>query len=234
MEISTVSCLAIIPARQGSKGVPNKNIVDCAGKPLLAWTIEAARSAGYIKDTIVSTDCPKIARIAESFGANVPFRRKKELADDDASVVDVVYDVLNQIPCVENKYELIALLQPTSPLRTHRHIDEAISKFLQNRTSETDTMFSAVRVDSKVLWTFHADQEDRFVVPVQKKLLVNPRRQTLPKCYAPNGAIYIAQVPAFSGFFGEKTLVYEMGDVDSIDVDSYEDLSKATHYLLER
>ncbi len=232
MEISDLSCLAIIPARRGSKGILNKNIIDCAGKPLIAWTVEAALNARYIKDTIVSTDCPEIAKTAACYGADAPFLRKKELAGDNASVVDVVSDVLNRIPSAQRQYDLIVLLQPTSPLRTHKHIDWALSKYARDCSSELDTLFSATQVDSKVLWTFHVDEMSNYVRPVLKDLFDNPRRQELPKCYSPNGAIYVAPAATFSGFFSDRNLVFEMSEDASVDIDSPEDLRKAENYLL--
>ncbi len=110
--------LAIIPARRDSKGLPKKNILNCAGKPLIAWTIEAALKAKFIDKVLVSTDCKEIASIAEKYGAWVPFIRPEELATDNASTVDVVKHVITWIKNNNQQlYTIIVLLQPTSPLR---------------------------------------------------------------------------------------------------------------------
>jgi CMP-N-acetylneuraminic acid synthetase len=117
--------LAVIPARGASKRLPDKNILDFAGKPLLAWTIDAALKSKCITNVIVSTEDERIARIAKKHGANVPFLRPASLASDESSTIDVVLDLLSKL---SEKYKYIALLQPTSPLRTSRHIDESFEQ----------------------------------------------------------------------------------------------------------
>ena len=118
--------LAIIPARGGSKRLPRKNILDLSGKPLIAWTIEAALNSKYIDRIVVSTDDQEIANISIKHGAEVPFLRPKSLATDDASSIDTVINVLGEIEIIDQHYEYIVLLQPTSPLRTEIDIDKAI------------------------------------------------------------------------------------------------------------
>ena len=130
------SIMAVITARGGSKGVPRKNIRDLSGKPLIAWSIEAAKNSGYIDRIIVSTEDTEIRDISLEYGAEVPFLRPKELAEDNSSSVDTVLHVIEKL---EKDYnytpDYILLLQPTSPLRNEVHIDDSIEA---SKSSEFD------------------------------------------------------------------------------------------------
>lgn len=121
--------LAIIPARGGSKGLPRKNILDCAGKPLLAWSVEAAKNSKYVDRVMVSTESQEIADVAMEYGAWVPFLRPSELADDESTLEDAVKDIIVRLRGTY-EFDYVMALQPTSPLRTSKHIDEAVEKFL--------------------------------------------------------------------------------------------------------
>ena len=121
--INNKSILVVIPARGGSKGLPDKNIMPLAGKPLIEWTIEVARESKYIDRFILSTDSEEIADVARSYQCEVPFMRPQELATDDASGNDVVIHALEYIG---EKYNLVMVLQPTSPLRKTEDIDQAL------------------------------------------------------------------------------------------------------------
>ena len=141
--------LAIIPARGGSKRLPRKNILDLAGKPLIAWTIEAALNSKYIDRIVVSTDDQEIANISIKYGAEVPFLRPKSLATDDASSIDTVINVLGEVEIINQHYEYIVLLQPTSPLRTEIDIDKAI-ELLEKKSA--DSVISVCEVDHPSHW----------------------------------------------------------------------------------
>ena len=119
--------IVIIPARGGSKGVPRKNIRELAGKPLIAWTIEAAKKSKYIDRLILSSEDPEIIEVAKAFDCEVPFVRPFELAQDDTPGIEVVLDAVKRCP----GYTHVLLLQPTSPFRTHKHIDAFIEDFNQ-------------------------------------------------------------------------------------------------------
>lgn len=227
------SCFAVIPARKGSKGIPNKNTKTCAGKPLIAWTIEAAIKSESIQRVIVSTDCPNIAQTAVKFGADVPFLRRKELAQDDSSVIDVLSDILIEIPSLEVEYDLLVLLQPTSPLRTHEHIDAAVAEYMQHRKSSQDTLFSASPLDSKVCWAVEVSEDGGYARPIFENKLTCSGRQALPRCFLPNGAIYIAPTHDFAGFYSNLSLIYKMDEDASIDIDYPDDLKIAEKLLLE-
>ena len=127
--------LAIIPARGGSKSIPNKNIMSICGKPLIAYTIEAAKQSKYIDEIIVSTDSDIIKMVAQQYGAKVPFLRPKELSNDTAKSIDVVMHVIDFYKENNISFDYVILLQPTSPLRTFKHLDDAIEKLIESNST---------------------------------------------------------------------------------------------------
>jgi CMP-N-acetylneuraminic acid synthetase len=141
--------LAIIPARGGSKRLPRKNILDLVEKPLISWTIEAALGSKYIDRTIVSTDSQEIADISKKYGADVPFMRSIDLANDESTSIDVVLNLLKKLEEVGELYDYIILLQPTSPLRTTQHIDESV-ELLQ--LTNSDAVISVCEAEHSPLW----------------------------------------------------------------------------------
>ncbi len=229
--VSDASVLAIIPARSGSKGLPGKNIINCAGKPLIAWSIDAALGSKYVTEVIVTTDSDKIAGVAKKYGGRVPFLRGADLAKDDSSITDVVKDVLDNIKG-KVKYDLVILLQPTSPLRTAKHIDNAIDMFLKDKNSVSGTLVSVYKTDSKCLLAFGINNNSNNIYSHFGIDLTNPRRQDFPQTYAPNGAIYISLIDGFDGFYSESTIPFIMDEDVSIDIDYKCDLEKATALLL--
>ena len=144
--INNNKILAVITARAGSKRLPDKNILDLAGKPLIAWTIEPAKQSKFIDKIIVSTDSIKIKNISEKYGVEVPFIRPKELASDSASSISVLK---HAILFYKNKFDYIVLLQPTSPLRKTLDIDNAI-KMLGEKT---EAIVSVCETEHSPLWT---------------------------------------------------------------------------------
>jgi CMP-N,N'-diacetyllegionaminic acid synthase len=212
--------LAVIPARGGSKRFPGKNIVDFAGKPLIAWTIEAALESKHINRVIVSTDNEEIARIAKQYGAEIPFLRPSELATDTATSISVIEHLIMKVP----GYEFVILLQPTSPLRTSLHIDGAIEKLL---IKEADGVVSVSKVDHPVEWTNVLPEDDSMDNFVNESLR-NTRSQDLTSYYRLNGAIYIGRTVKLqtekSFLLTEKSFAYKMKQQDSIDIDDEYDL----------
>ncbi len=227
--------LAIIAARGGSKGLPQKNILDCAGKPLIAWTIEAALKSTHVDSVLVNTDSQAIADVALEYGAWVPFLRSAELAEDESGIVDVIKDVLARLQGLSYQFDYVLLLQPTSPLRTAEHIDQALEEYFSNKQSDSDTLISVKQVDSKFLWVLGEDADSGYIFNhYDVDLTDNTRRQALPKCYLPNGAIYLAKIDGFEGFYGEHTRPYLMDDVSSTDIDYQKDLDRAARHLRKR
>tara|TARA_B100001063_G_C16650072_1_gene495473 strand:- start:99 stop:824 length:726 start_codon:yes stop_codon:yes gene_type:complete len=212
----------IIPARGGSKGIKNKNIKLLCNKPLINYTIEEALKSKYLDKIILSTDDKKIAQITNKFGITVPFMRPKKLAKDNSPMLPVIKHLLNKL---EKDYsydpEIIILLQPTSPLRTVKHINEAIKKFLK---SKSDSLVSVTKLPHNmnpysIMKLERNGNLKKFLKYDEKKNL----RQLKPIFYARNGAaIYITTKKTIfkkNSFFGDTILPYFMSKIDSIDID---------------
>jgi len=224
--------IAIIPARRGSKGIPGKNITPLAGKPLIQWTIEASLNARTITDTVVSSDDPKIISLSEKLGAGT-VTRPAHLANDVAATEPCLVHALESIGTQKQAYDYLILLQPTSPLRGARDIDVAMSTLLKKHGQ---ALISVCELDKNPLKSF--------VVCPSGNLrgIVNDHypfmsRQALPKAYTPNGAIYIVEMALFlknQRLFQEKTLPFMMSTAQSIDIDGYDDLEKAEHWLINK
>lgn len=206
--------LAIIPARGGSKGLPGKNIRKLAGKPLIAWAIQCAKSSMYIDHVILSSDDSRIIKIAEKWGCDVPFIRPKELSEDESPMIEVVLHALEYMP----NCDYVTLLQPTSPLRTTKDIDNSINKciFLKAKAC-----VSITEIKHNPFWMYGLTKSSKIVPYVKGKLI--DRRQDLPKLYVPNGAVYVAQaewIKKQRTFFSEDTIGYIMPQYRSIDIDT--------------
>ena len=223
------SVLALIPARGGSKGVPGKNVRPAGGKPLIAWTVEAAKASRYVDRVILSSDDAAIAEAAARFGCEVPFVRPAELATDKADSMSVVRHALGAL---SERYDLLLLLQPTSPLRTAADIDAALERCLQG---ETQTCVSVCEPDKSPYWmmTMPADHTVQPLFPPEQ---VPARRQDAPPIFALNGAIYIAptaHLAAGGGFVIKGTIGYVMPKERSLDIDTELDLRFADFLLTE-
>lgn len=228
------SILAIIPARGGSKGIPRKNIKSLAGKPLIAWSIESGRESKYIDRIIVSTEDEEIRDISLDYGAEVPFLRPKELAQDNTSSVDTIVDVIMKIKDIENlEYDFILLLQPTSPLREVKHIDESI-ELLINNSDKYDAVISVTELEHPVFWNRKIDDSKRLINFMEYDKSKKYRRQDFKKTFRLNGAIYLIKVDVFlncMSFETKSTLAYEMDRKSSIDIDCIEDMELAEYYM---
>ena len=223
------SVLALIPARGGSKGVPGKNIRAAGGKPLIAWTIEAAKASRYVDRLILSSDDPSIAAIATQFGCEVPFMRPAELATDKADSMGVVRHALKSLP---ERYDYLLLLQPTSPLRVATDIDAALDGFIE---SGAKTCVSVCEPDKHPYWmvTMAADGVVRHLFPPEQ---IPTRRQDAPPIFALNGAIYIAPtdyLAAGGDFITAGTVGYVMPKDRSFDIDTELDLQLADFLLTQ-
>ena len=225
--------LAIVPARGGSKGLPGKNIRPLLGKPLIAYTIEAALRAKSLGRVIVSTDDPKTAAIAESFGAEIPFLRPAELARDDTPTLDVVDHVLANLRTSQSyEPEIVLVLQPTSPLRRSEDIDRAVAKL---ESTAADSVVSLCIVDHNPHWMIRL-QGDR-VFPFVDDGQEYVRRQDLPAVYRKNGAIYATRAEVIVNqrrLLGEDTRGYVMDPESSIDIDTASDMKIASFLMQKR
>lgn len=217
--------IAIIPARSGSKGLRNKNIREFNGKPLMAYTIEAALKSKMFRDVVVSTDSLEYKRIAESYGADVPFLRNEELSTDSASTIDVVEDLLSKMHESGKDYEAFMILQPTSPLRDENHIIEAVKLF---NNKNADSVVSMCECEHSPLLTKQLDETrslDGFLNDLDKY-----RRQDFNKFYRLNGAIYLLNVEYFlkyKNFYKENSYAFIMEKSKSIDIDDINDFKYA-------
>jgi len=223
------SVLAVIPARSGSKGLPGKNILNFAGKPLIEWTIASAKRVSYLDDIFVSTDSSEIADISKAAGAIVPFLRPDELAKGDSSMLDVIKHVwTNHVTSEGKNFDFIVLLQPTSPLRESSHIIAAIDKYFDSIKSEKDTLASVYRVEQKNGWLMESDSDSGYINFCFDLNLKNPQRQKLKPLYLPNGAIYILKGNEIdSGIYHDNTIPFLMEREISDDIDTIEDFKKA-------
>lgn len=215
--------IGVIPARGGSKGIPYKNIHLLNGKPLISYTItEALRSK--LDKVIVSTDDDEIEKISKSYGAEV-MKRPKSLSLDVTPTLPVIQNVLSQI---HGDYDAVMTLQPTSPLRTHVHISEAI--LLLEKNKDADCLVSITKTPHNVhpysQMVINADGYLNDFVEQKTRIL---RRQELPNCFARNGAaIYLTRINKINEYiFGGKILPYEMKKEESIDIDDLIDFKIA-------
>ena len=222
--------LAIIPARGGSKGLPGKNIRTLGVKPLIAWTIESALGNKLIDKTVVSTDCPKIAAVSKTFGAEVPFIRPDWLSTDQAETADVVLHALNSI---NENFDVIVVLQPTSPFRDSGHIEGALEIY---ENSKAHSLVSICESQKSPYWMFSLE-DDGALEPIIHDKNQFSRRQELPKTYCLNGAIYVVDVELFlknKEFIFEDSKSYLMDFESSVDIDSLMDFKLAQLFLDEK
>lgn len=211
--------LAVIPARGGSKGVPGKNIKMLAGKPLIAYTIEAAIDSGIFSKVIVSTDSRAIADIAIAYGAEVPFLRPDAISGDMTSSDDVILHALSYFSHQSAHFDLVCKLQPTSPFRTALHLRQAYQLF---QLKQADFLVSVCECEHSPLWSGTIGEDlrlDNFISEEAKRAC----RQTLPAYYRLNGAIYMGKVKCFmdnKSFLGKNSIAYIMSQQESVDIDS--------------
>jgi CMP-N-acetylneuraminic acid synthetase len=223
-----MTTLALIPARGGSKGIPRKNVRTIAGKPLIAWTIEAALAARGIDAVVVSTEDEEIAEVARRAGADVPFLRPPELAADDTPGIAPVFHAISALP----RHDSVVLLQPTSPLRGAHDIEGVLALAGRERAP---CVVSLCEAEAHPAWMYRLDGAGRL-----DPLLATPpvtRRQDLTPIYALNGAIYFADVAwllAHRSFTAPGVLGYPMGREASIDIDDALDWRIAEALLMER
>ncbi len=220
--------MSIIPARGGSKGIKLKNLKLLNGMPLLDYSVNSSLESKFITRTIVSTDHPKILNHAEKLGAQV-IKRPKILSTDSSHIEPVIEHCLNHLKLKENYYpDLIILLQNTSPLRTKKHIDDAIKIFLN---SKYDSMLSGY-ISHNFIWKI----KNNNVIPINFNPQKRPNRQEFTNQFIENGAIYISKYSAFkkskcrvSGKIG----FFEMAKELSVDIDTQLDLIQATQKIID-
>ena len=225
----TKRILSVIPARGGSKGFPRKNIANLAGIPLIAWTIKASLNSKYITKTIVSSDDKEILEVSIKYGAEI-IRRPDDLANDTATSESVVKHAIDYLKSIEEVFDIVILLQPTSPFRDYMDIDNAFEIMFNSNATATISVFE---FDNKILKNFEK-KTDGFLKGVSNNKYPFMRRQDLPSVYMPNGAIYIIKVAAFeakNSFFTDRVSNYLMPQDKSLDIDCAEDFIRAESIL---
>lgn len=230
--------LGIITARGGSKGIPGKNIKELAGKPLIAYTIEAAKASGIFDRLILSTDDKEIADFVNRQGVEVPFLRPKELARDDTPTLPVIQHAVGWLKENEGySPDYVAILQPTAPFRQARHLKEAFKKLV---STGADSVIGVTEIPGHFspYWAVLADEQGLGTLfngePIRARI---PRRQDFPQqAYANNGAIYMFKTELLfnsnePNFYGEKVAVYPMEAKYSVNLDQPEDWEVAERTL---
>jgi N-acylneuraminate cytidylyltransferase len=228
--------LGVIPARGGSKGLPRKNIRPLAGRPLIAYTIEAAQKSRHLTYTVVSTEDAEIARVARDCGAEAPFVRPAELARDDTPIFPVLRHATQEVEAQKKvRADLVLLLQPTTPFRTGEDIDACIERFFEldaevvmtAKASEASPYYNLIEMIPDTPWV-------RLCKPPEKVL---NRRQEAPKAWTVHSGVYVYSREALYSYEHhlrmKRAAVYEMPDVRILDIDSEQDLMFA-EWLMER
>jgi CMP-N,N'-diacetyllegionaminic acid synthase len=219
--------LAVVTARGGSKGLPRKNVREICGKPLIAWTIEAAKESKFIDRCILSSDDQEIIEIAKQYGCDVPFVRPADLAQDESNSIDVILHAIDNL----EHFHYIVLLQPTSPLRNSEDIDGCIELCVMRGAK---AVVSVSIPEKSPFWMFEIDKE----TSKMRNILgdkITVRRQELQEIMALNGAVYIADcdwVKQSKSFFSPETLAHEMPKQRSFDIDTELDFN-ICQYLLK-
>jgi N-acylneuraminate cytidylyltransferase len=221
--------LALIPARGGSKELPGKNILRVNGRPLLDWSVAAARGSRYIDRIVLSSEDEAIMAAAHECGCEVPFRRPTELASDTAATIDVVMHALDVLP----EYDIVVLLQPTSPLRIADDIDGTLERLVLHNAS---SCVSVAEAEQSPYWMYLLDDAQilRPIVDVPPDVV---RRQDLPTAYLLNGAVYAAdtaRLRATRKLVNPDTVAFVMPQERSLDIDTAADFKTFSRIVLDQ
>jgi len=214
------SVLAIIPARAGSKGVPNKNIKDLCGKPLIAYTIECALNAKLISRIIVSTDSEEIASIASNYGINVPTLRPPELSNDTALTIDVISYEVKNLKAQHQEFDYVMLLQPTVPLRSSSDVDLAIQSLID---SDCNTLISVADVGGNHPLRMKSIRGNKLANYIDTGIEDMRPRHLLPKVYIRDGSIYLKETELLlqdNSFGSPKTLPFVTDQEYAVNIDT--------------
>ena len=219
--INQKKILAIIPARGGSKGLPGKNIRHLQGMPLVAWPIKTALNSNYIDRVIVTTDDANIAKIARSYGADVPFLRPNDLALDTSPSSDAILHALDFCTESDGAYDYIVVLEPTSPLTESVDVDNALDTLI---ASDGLAIVGAAKVESSHPVYCATIGSDQFLKPFHRDSFAQPiRRQDVDELYFFEGSLYISDVKKYretATFYHERTLPYVVPAWKSLEIDT--------------
>ncbi len=227
--INGKSVLAIIPARGGSKGLPGKNILPLAGKPLIAWSIEAAFGSKILDKCIVSTDNNEIAKVAKKYGCEVPFIRPERLATDESTTLDVLEHSIRFFNEQSIEFDYIVLLEPTSPLRDSNDIDTAIKLLNENR-KQADSIVGVSKVESTHPVFDVSINNDGLIYPYVGGAFKVFRRQEVEELYFFEGSVYVSDIQILlkkKSFYHGRTLPYIVPRWKSLEIDEMVDMITA-------
>jgi len=226
--------IGVIPARGGSKGVPRKNLIHLLDKPLIQYTIEEALDSHHLSKVIVSTDDKEIANLSKSLGAEVPFMRPPKLATDAALSIDVMMHALKKMEDLDKKrYNILVMLQPTTPFRTSQDIDNGIELLLRGGA---DSVISVVNVGAHHPLRMKRIVNDGWLINYIEQGMEDMRpRQELPPVYIRNGSLYITwrNVLLQGSFVGSNCKAYIMPPERSVNIDTKFDIILAEYLLRE-
>ena len=224
--------LGVIPARGGSKGIPGKNLHEISGKPLIQYTIEASKDSKFLSEFIISTDSEEIANFSRSIGGDVPFIRPDRLSTDKALSLPVVLHALEFMESyIGKKYDIVVMLQPTTPLRHYKDIDSAINILLGG---QADSVISVTEVGGYHPLRMKRIKDGRLINYIDQGIEDMRPRQELPPVYIRNGAIYAAYREVLvenNSFSGKDCYAYKMPAERSVNIDTLDDLTLAKKYI---
>lgn len=227
--------VGVVTARGGSRGVPRKNIKLLGGKPLVAWTAEAALGARRLARTVLSTDDEEIAEVGRQCGLDVPFMRPANLATDRSPTLPVLQHVLRTLAAAGDHFDAVCLLQPTNPLRSSATIDACIDLF---ETSNADSVITVLPVpdEHNPHWVYLADELGRLRLATGEPEPI-ARRQDLPPAYHREGSVYVTRSDVLLGqnsLYGDRIVKYEVSTEDTVNIDSPSDWTQAEKLIESR
>jgi len=224
--------LGIITARGGSKGIPRKNIRPLCGKPLLAYTAEAALSARLLSSVVLSTEDDEIAAVGQACGLRVPFMRPLELAGDRVPSLPVVQHAVRWLSEHGELYDAVCLLQPTNPLRKAEHIDACL-ELLQSKNADAVVSVLSVPHEYNPHWVYFEDASGALRISTGEAQPI-PRRQDLPPAFHRDGSVYVTKRDVLmerNSLFGDRLVGYPMDPAHSVNIDLPEDWQVAEELL---
>lgn len=226
--------LGLIPARGGSKGVPNKNIKLLAGKPLLQYTSDVALKSSLLSKVILSSDDDTIIEVAKNLGIVTPFKRPASLAKDTSPTLPVILHALAFYETQDIYFDAVCLLQTTSPFRSVTFLDEALQTFIRK---DCDSLISVLEVPHEFNphWTFKADKQNHLKISTGEQEIIS-RRQELPKAYHRDGSIYITKTSVLkeqNSLFGNTIAYIESSREDYVNIDTIDDWKCAEKMVLK-
>ncbi len=234
MTIANARVLGLITARGGSKGLPGKNIRLLCGKPLIEWSISAAKAASCVDRIVVSTDDAAIADVARRAGAEVPFERPSELATDSASSVDVVIHAIDTLAKTELAFDIVVLLEPTSPLRKSFDIDGAVQRLIQTGAGAVVSVCRAVSTHPAFM--FSLDEKGR-LRPYLERNPTGLRRQDIDPIFFLDGTLYASRIDVLKtkrSFYHEDTVAFEVPKWKSLEIDNFDDFIMVEALMAKR